>query len=79
MQVRNGWVYTEALFKGENSEYLDNIGIKTENEMTPFRFRLSLVECYNESIEGFTTVNIGNYRITVKILFEDFEKFIENN
>ena len=51
MQVKNGQVYTEALFKGENSEYLDKIGVETENEMTPFRFRLSLVECYNESTE----------------------------
>ena len=78
-KVINGWVFTESLFKDKDSEYLEQLDIKTENVLTPFRFKLDLVECYNMSNEGDTTINIANYRITVKIPFYEFDKLIHTN
>jgi hypothetical protein len=85
MKVVGGWFFTLAEFNSSDDQKLSDIGISSSGnpDLEPFRFRLSNLTAYNKSEDGFTTVNVENFRITIQEPFKEFDKFflewISNN
>ena len=78
MEVKGDWVFTQAQYIQDEYMKMSELGISNEiiYDLEPFRFKLSLLESYNKSSTGLTTVKIGEDRITISEIFEDFDKYI---
>ena len=63
------WIKTLAIFSEDGSEF-------SKNSLTEVHIDLDQISNFNESNEGFTTVELNSgMRITIQVQFNDFKVY----
>lgn len=75
------WIITNALFRPEGEEKLEEMGIhgrEDNREPSPIRFRLSCLESYNEGSKYRpTTILLKSSDLySIDVPFKEFDEFI---